>query len=452
MKITIVGSGYVGLVTGACFAETGVDVTCVDVNKEKIEGLRKGIIPIYEPGLEQLIERNVSKDRLHFTTSLKEAIAESEAAFIAVGTPPDEDGSADLKYVIGVAREIGMYASHYMAVVTKSTVPVGTAKKVKAALEEELSKRKVDFGFDVVSNPEFLKEGNAIDDFLKPDRIVVGVESEEAEALMKRLYAPFVLNGHPIIVMDIPSAEMTKYAANAMLATKISFMNDIANLCEIVGADVNLVRKGIGSDNRIGNKFIYPGIGYGGSCFPKDVKALIQTGKEHHHKLEILQAVEDVNQRQKLVLFQKAVKFFDGDLTDRTFGIWGLAFKPQTDDMREAPAIIIIENLLQNGAHVKAYDPVAFKEARHFFGDRIEYCKGPYEAIIDADALMLLTEWPEFRLPDFKAIEKLMRGNTIFDGRNIYDQAEITRLGFNYFSIGREPVLVNAPYVGKPAM
>lgn len=443
MKITIVGSGYVGLVTGACFAETGVDVTCVDVNIEKIEGLKKGIIPIYEPGLEQLVERNVAKDRLHFSTSLKDCLTDSEAVFIAVGTPPDEDGSADLKYVIGVAREIGQYADHYLAVVTKSTVPVGTAKKVKSALQEEYAKRKATFGFDVVSNPEFLKEGNAIDDFLKPDRIVVGVESEEAESLMKRLYAPFVLNGHPIIVMDIPSAEMTKYAANAMLATKISFMNDIANLCEIVGADVNWVRKGIGSDNRIGNKFIYPGIGYGGSCFPKDVKALIQTGKEHHHKLEILQAVEDVNQRQKNVLFQKAVKFFDGDLTDRTFGIWGLAFKPHTDDMREAPSIVIIEHLLQNGAKVKAYDPVAQKEARHHFGDKIEYCQGPYEAIIDADALFLLTEWPEFRLPDFKAIEKLMRGNTIFDGRNIYDPSEMHQLGFNYFSIGRLPVLVN---------
>lgn len=441
MKITIVGSGYVGLVTGACFSETGVDVTCVDVNVEKIEGLKKGILPIYEPGLEQLIERNVAKDRLHFSTSLKDCLADCDVAFIAVGTPPDEDGSADLKYVLGVAHEIGQHVDRYIAVVTKSTVPVGTAKKVKAALQEEFSKRGATFGFDVVSNPEFLKEGNAIDDFLKPDRIVVGVESEEAESLMKRLYAPFVLNGHPIIVMDIPSAEMTKYAANAMLATKISFMNDIANLCEIVGADINWVRKGIGSDNRIGNKFIYPGIGYGGSCFPKDVKALIQTGKENHHKLEILQAVEDVNQRQKNVLFQKAVKVFDGDLTDRTFGIWGLAFKPQTDDMREAPSIVIIENLLQNGAKVKTYDPVALKEARRHFGDKIEYCQGPYEAIIDADALMLLTEWPEFRLPDFKAIEKLMRGNVILDGRNIYDSEEMRKLGFNYYSIGRSPVL-----------
>lgn len=449
MKITIVGSGYVGLVTGACFAETGVDVTCVDVNHEKIEGLKKGVIPIYEPGLEQLIDRNVMKERLHFTTNLKDSLQGCEVVFIAVGTPPDEDGSADLKYVLAVAHEVGQHATGYLAVVTKSTVPVGTARKVREAVAEEFSRRGVSFGFDVVSNPEFLKEGNAIDDFLKPDRIVVGVESDEAAALMKRLYTPFVLNGHPIIMMDIPSAEMTKYAANAMLATKISFMNDIANLCEIVGADVNMVRKGIGSDNRIGNKFIYPGIGYGGSCFPKDVKALIRTGKENHHKLEILQAVEDVNERQKMVLFQKAFKFFEGDLTDRTFGIWGLSFKPQTDDMREAPAIVIVENLLQHGARVKVYDPVAMKEARHHFGERVEYCKGPYEAIIDADALMLLTEWPEFRLPDFKAIEKLMRGSSIFDGRNIYDSAEMLQLGFNYFSIGKAPVLVDALYKAR---
>lgn len=449
MKITIVGSGYVGLVTGACFAETGVDVTCIDVNVEKIEGLKKGVIPIYEPGLDQLVERNVAKGRLHFSTSLQDNLSGCEVVFIAVGTPPDEDGSADLKYVLAVAHEIGQHAAGYLAVVTKSTVPVGTAKKVNEALREEFAKRGVTFGFDVVSNPEFLKEGNAIDDFLKPDRIVVGVESDAAACLMRKLYSPFVLNGHPIIMMDIPSAEMTKYAANAMLATKISFMNDIANLCEIVGADINSVRKGIGSDNRIGNKFIYPGIGYGGSCFPKDVKALITMGKEHHHKLDILQAVEDVNDRQKNKLFQKAFHFFDGDLTNRIFGIWGLSFKPHTDDMREAPSIVIIEHLLLNGAKVKVYDPVAMKEARHFFGDRVEYCKGPYEAIIDADALMLLTEWPEFRLPDFKAIEKLMRGNTIFDGRNIYDSIEMGELGFSYFSIGKAPLLKDSLYRSK---
>jgi UDPglucose 6-dehydrogenase len=443
MKITIVGSGYVGLVTGACFAETGAEVSCVDNNAEKIERLRKGIIPIYEPGLDQLVERNTSKGRLCFTTDLKGSLDGCSAAFIAVGTPPSEDGSADLKHVLDVAHEIGMHATSYIVVVTKSTVPVGTSAKVREAVAYELNRRGATFGFDVVSNPEFLKEGNAIDDFLKPDRIVVGTDSDQAADVMRKLYAPFLLNGHPIIMMDIPSAEMTKYAANAMLATKISFMNDIANLCEIVGADINWVRKGIGSDNRIGNKFIYPGIGYGGSCFPKDVKALIRTSKENEYSLDILQAVEDVNYRQKHLLFQKALAYFNGDMSAITVAIWGLAFKPHTDDMREAPSIVIINNLLQHGATVKVYDPEAEKEAYAYFGDNVQYCKGPYEALIDADALMLLTEWPEFRLPDFRAIERLMHDKTIFDGRNIYDPQELCSLGFNYFSIGRASMVMH---------
>lgn len=445
MKITVVGSGYVGLVTGACFAETGAEVICVDNNVDKIERLKRGEIPIYEPGLDQLVDRNITRERLFFSTDLKESLEDCSVAFIAVGTPPGEDGSADLKHVLEVAHEIGRHATDYIVVVTKSTVPVGTAVKVSEALAYEFSMRGADFGFDVVSNPEFLKEGNAIDDFMKPDRIVVGVSTERAAEVMKKLYAPFVLNGHPIIIMDIPSAEMTKYAANAMLATKISFMNDIANLCEIVGADINLVRKGIGSDNRIGNKFIYPGIGYGGSCFPKDVKALIQTGKENQYSLNILQAVEDVNLRQKQLLFNKAYSYFDGNLSGLTIAIWGLAFKPHTDDMREAPSIVIINNLLHFGATVKVYDPEAMNEAYKYFGDSVQYFKSPYDAVIDADALMLLTEWPEFRLPGFKVIERLMKDKTIFDGRNIYDPQEMANLGFNYFSVGRNPVITHEP-------
>lgn len=436
MKIAVVGTGYVGLVTGTCFAEVGIDVVCIDVNTEKIENLKKGIMPIYEPGLEEMVLRNMEKGRLNFSTSLAESVQDCDVAFIAVGTPPGEDGSADLKYVIGVAREIGASMNDYLVVVTKSTVPVGTAKKVKAALQEELAKRNSTIEFDVASNPEFLKEGAAIEDFLKPDRIVVGVETKRAEEIMRRLYKPFLLNGHPIIFMDVPSAEMTKYAANAMLATKISFMNDVANLCEIVGADVNLVRKGIGSDPRIGQRFIYPGIGYGGSCFPKDVKALVKTALENNYKMRILQAVEDVNDDQKLVLFNKISQHFNATLKGKTFGIWGLSFKPKTDDMREAPSLVIIENLLKAGANVKAYDPVAMHEAKKELGEQIEYCKDQYDACIDADALLIVTEWPEFRSPNFKVMGKLLKSKTIFDGRNIYDRAEMEENGFEYYCIG----------------
>jgi UDPglucose 6-dehydrogenase len=437
MKIAIIGTGYVGLVSGTCFAETGITVTCVDIDKVKINNLRKGIVPIFEPGLETMIENNVSKGRLFFSTNLKESIIDCEAVFIAVGTPPGEDGSADLQYVIAAAREVGKYMQKYLIVVNKSTVPIGTAQKVKKAVQEELTKRKSSLVFDVASNPEFLKEGAAINDFLKPDRIVVGVESDCAQKIIERLYKAFLLNGHPILFMDIPSAEMTKYTANAMLATKISFMNDIANLCEIVGADVNMVRKGIGSDSRIGNKFIYPGVGYGGSCFPKDVKALIRTSQENGYSLEILKAVENVNNRQKQVLSTKIFKHFGKNLKGKTFALWGLSFKPQTDDMREAPSLVIIEQLLEAGASVKAYDPVAMKEAKHKLGDRITYAKDMYEALIDADALAIVTEWPEFRVPNYSIMEKLLVKKVIFDGRNIYDPAEMKEYGYIYYSIGR---------------
>jgi len=441
MKIIIVGTGYVGLVTGACFSETGVNVICVDVNKQKIENLKKGIVPIYEPGLESMIARSLKNTRLTFSTSLKNNIKGAEVIFIAVGTPPDEDGSADLKYVIEVAREIGRNMTHYLVVVTKSTVPVGTAILVKNAIQEELDKRGLHLAFDVASNPEFLKEGNAIDDFLKPDRIVIGVESDIAESMMQKLYNPFLLNGHPLLFMDIPSAEMTKYAANAMLATRISFINEISTLCDIVGADVNMVRKGIGSDSRIGNKFIYPGIGYGGSCFPKDIKALIRTAYDYDLSLRILKAVEEVNELQKMTLFNKIIDYFRGDIEGRTFGIWGLSFKPQTDDMREAPSLKIIKNLLSNGAKVKAYDPVAMNEAYRHFGDTITYAKDRNEAIIDADALLIVTEWAEFRLPDFQCLKKMMKYKVIFDGRNIFEPTDMSELGFTYFSIGRKPVI-----------
>jgi UDPglucose 6-dehydrogenase len=440
MKITVVGTGYVGLVSGACFAETGINVTCVDIDEEKINMLNNGKIPIYEPGLDDIVERNTQKGRLSFTTSLKDGIVDSEAVFIAVGTPPDEDGSADLKYVLGVAREVGKFMQDYLVVVTKSTVPIGTSRKVKAAVQEELEKRNVNFTFDVASNPEFLKEGNAIDDFLKPDRIIVGTESEEAEKIMKRLYKPFLLNGHPLLFMDIPSAELTKYAANSMLATKISFMNDIANLCEIVGADINMVRKGIGSDPRIGNKFIYAGVGYGGSCFPKDVKALIKTGDDLEHSLRILKAVEEVNENQKSVMFHKINSHFGGNLKGKTFAMWGLSFKPHTDDMREAPSLVIVDKLIKAGANVKAYDPVAMDETKRKIGDIIEYVKDPYEAIIDVDGLILVTEWPEFRIPNYKVMEKLMNNKLVFDGRNIYDKAEMKEFGYTYYSIGRPDV------------
>ena len=436
MKIVIVGSGYVGLVTGACFSEVGIDVVCVDIDQKKIENLNKGIIPIYEPGLEEMILRNMKKGRLSFSTSIADSIQDCEVMFIAVGTPPDEDGSADLKYVLSVARDCGKNINDYMLVVTKSTVPVGTSQKVKAAVQAELDKRNVSIEFDVASNPEFLKEGAAIDDFLKPDRIVVGLESQRAEDLMRSLYKPFTMNGHPVIFMDITSAEMTKYAANSMLAAKISFMNDIANLCEIVGADINLVRKGIGSDSRIGNKFIYPGIGYGGSCFPKDVQALIRTAGEYNYELRVLKAVEAVNQDQKMVLFNKMSNYYGGDLAGKTVAVWGLSFKPQTDDMREAPSVVIINQLLEAGAKVKAYDPVAIKEAKHHFGETISYYEDQYEALIDADCLAIITEWPEFKFPNFKIIKKLLNEPAVFDGRNIYDKTEMARHGFDYACIG----------------
>ena len=415
MKIVVIGTGYVGLVTGTCFAEVGIDVVCIDVDTKKIDNLKKGIMPIYEPGLEEMVLRNQEKGRLTFSTNLGENLNEADVAFIAVGTPPGEDGSADLKYVIGVAKEIGSHITNHIVVVTKSTVPVGTAQKVKHAIQLELEKRNVAIEYDVASNPEFLKEGAAIEDFLKPDRIVVGVETKRAEDVMRKLYKPFLLNGHPIIFMDVPSAEMTKYAANAMLATKISFMNDIANLCEIMGADVNLVRKGIGSDPRIGNRFIYPGIGYGGSCFPKDVKALIRTANENGHNMRILQAVEEVNEDQKSVLFNKISAHFKGDLKGKTFAMWGLSFKPKTDDMREAPSLVIIEKLLHAGASVKAYDPVAMHEAKKDLGEQIEYCKDPNDALIDSDGLLIVTEWPEFRTPNFKVMGKLMKEKYVFD-------------------------------------
>lgn len=436
MKITIVGTGYVGLVTGTCFSEVGIDVTCIDIDQKKIEGLKNGIMPIYEPGLEPMVKSNLEKGRLHFSTSLKENLKDSEAVFIAVGTPPGEDGSADLKYVLAVAREVGQHMEDYMVVVTKSTVPVGTAKKVKAAVQDELDKRGASIDFDVASNPEFLKEGAAIQDFLKPDRIVVGVESEKSQKIMEKLYKPFLLNGHPTIFMDVPSAEMTKYAANSMLATKISFMNDVANLCEIMGADVNMVRKGIGSDTRIGTKFIYPGVGYGGSCFPKDVKALIKTADEHGYQMKVLKAVEDVNEAQKSVLVAKVKKHFGNDLSGMTFGIWGLSFKPKTDDMREAPSIVIINQLIEAGAKVKTFDPVAMEEAHRDLGDTVVYAKDEYDALVDADALLLVTEWPEFRVPNFNVISKLLKNKVIFDGRNIYDRDELRELGYTYYGIG----------------
>lgn len=436
MKISIVGTGYVGLVTGTCFAEVGIDVTCVDIDVTKIENLKNGIIPIYEPGLKELVTKNQGKGKLHFSTRLEESLEGREVIFIAVGTPPDEDGSADLKYVIDVARVIGKTMTEYLLVVTKSTVPVGTSRMVKDAILEEQNKRGVDIPFDVASNPEFLKEGNAVEDFMKPDRIVVGTQSEKAENIMKKLYKPFTLNGHPIIFMDVASSEMTKYAANAMLATKISFMNDIANLCEIMGANVNSVRRGIGSDTRIGNKFIYAGIGYGGSCFPKDVKALIKTADDSGYKMRILNAVEEVNYDQKTLLFNKFISHFEGNIKGKTVTLWGLSFKPETDDMREAPSLYLIEKFLEAGVKVKAYDPVAMVESRRRLGDKIEYAKDQYEALINSDALFLATEWKEFRIPNLNVMKKLMKRPVIFDGRNIYDAVEMKANGFKYYCIG----------------
>lgn len=435
MNIAIVGTGYVGLVSGTCFAELGANVTCVDVNKQKIQSLLNGEIPIYEPGLEQLVSRNVKAGRLHFTTNLAEVLDEVEIVFSAVGTPPDEDGSADLRYVLEVAKNIGENINKYVLVVTKSTVPVGTAQKVKATIQAELDKRGLDVPFDVASNPEFLKEGNAIDDFMKPDRVVVGVESEKAKELMTKLYKPMLLNNFRVIFMDIPSAEMTKYAANSMLATRISFMNDIANLCELVGADVNMVRKGIGTDTRIGSKFLYPGCGYGGSCFPKDVKALIKTASKQGYVMKVLNAVEEVNEKQKNILFEKFTKYYNGDIKGRKVALWGLAFKPETDDMREAPALVLIDSLLKAGCQVIAYDPVAMNECKRRIGDRIQYADNLYDTVIDADAIFHVTEWKEFRMPSWGVIKKAMKPDAVLiDGRNVFGETDLN--GIKYLRIG----------------
>lgn len=436
MNITIVGTGYVGLVSGACFAEMGIDVTCVDINPEKIKCLLNGEIPIYEPGLDDLVKRNVEAGRLHFTTDLTTCLDNVEVVFSAVGTPPDEDGSADLQYVLEVARTFGRNIKKYTILVTKSTVPVGTAKKVKAVIEEELTKRDEQIDFEVASNPEFLKEGAAIKDFMSPDRVVVGVESDRAKKVMERLYRPFQMNNYRLYFMDIPSAEMTKYAANAMLATRISFMNDIANLCDLVGANVDMVRKGIGADTRIGSKFLYPGCGYGGSCFPKDVKALARTAREYGYTMGVIEAVEAVNERQKEIVVKKLQDKL-GTLRGKTIALWGLAFKPETDDMREAPALVVIEKLLEAGASVKVYDPVAMDECRRRIGDRVVYCKDMYDVVIDADALAVLTEWKEFRIPSWSVIKRVMKQPVLVDGRNIYSKDEVIAEGFEYAAIGK---------------
>lgn len=438
MNIAVVGTGYVGLVSGACFADTGAIVTCVDVDIDKVERLQRGEIPIYEPGLDELVQKNVKAGRLRFTTSLAEVLDEQQIVFSAVGTPPDEDGSADLSYVLQVARSIGQHLNKYIVVVTKSTVPVGTAAKVKAAIQAELDKRGVDIPFDVASNPEFLKEGNAIKDFMSPDRVVVGVDSERAQQLLTKLYKPLLINNFRVIFMDIPSAEMTKYAANSMLATRISFMNDIANLCELVGADINMVRAGIGSDTRIGRKFLYAGCGYGGSCFPKDVKALIKTADDNGYSLEVLKAVERVNEQQKHVLFEKLLKALGTNtLEGRTVSLWGLAFKPETDDMRESTSLVTIHRLLEAGCRVQVYDPVAMDECRRRLGDSVIYSADMYEAVNNSDALLLVTEWNEFRLPNWGIVGKLMKNKLVIDGRNIFDKTELRSMGFIYDSIGR---------------
>lgn len=438
MNIAIVGTGYVGLVSGACFADTGANVTCVDVDINKIERLKKGEIPIYEPGLDELVLKNVKAGRLKFTSSLPEVLNEQEIVFSAVGTPPDEDGSADLKYVLQVAKTIGQNLNKYLVVVTKSTVPVGTARKVRATIQEELDKRGVDVAFDVASNPEFLKEGNAIKDFMSPDRVVVGIESERTKTILTRLYKPFLINNFRVIFMDIPSAEMTKYASNSMLATRISFMNDIANLCECVGADVNMVRQGIGSDTRIGRKFLYAGCGYGGSCFPKDVKALIKTADDCGYSMEVLKAVEHVNEKQKSILFHKLQAAYNGEsLKGKTIALWGLSFKPETDDMRESTALVIIKLLKEAGCTIRAFDPVAMDECRRRVGDDVIYCRDKYEAVFHADALLLLTEWKEFRLPSWDVVGSAMNKKLIIDGRNIFDPEELAEAGFEYHCIGR---------------
>lgn len=436
MRVLVVGTGYVGLVTGACFAEMGIPVVCIDIDEEKINKLKQGIIPIYEPGLEFIVDKNVKAGRLSFSTSLKDSLEDIQVVFSAVGTPPDEDGSADLQYVLDVARTVGQHMKDYKLIVTKSTVPVGTAALVRKAVQAELDKRNVKIEFDVASNPEFLKEGDAVNDFMHPDRVVVGVESKKAEEIMTGLYRPFLLNNFRVIFMDIASAEMTKYAANAMLATRISFMNDIANLCEKVGANINMVRKGIGSDSRIGNKFLYAGVGYGGSCFPKDVKALVQIGEKAGYSMNILKSVEEVNDNQKSVLFNKLQAFYKGDIKGKTIAVWGLAFKPETDDMREAPSLVLIQKLLEAGCKVKAYDPVAMQEAKRILGDKIVYANDIYDAVNDADALFVVTEWKEFRMPTWAIIHKVMKSQVVFDGRNIYDPLELKNMGFQYHGIG----------------
>lgn len=436
MKVVIVGTGYVGLVTGACLADVGVQVCCIDVDENKIERLKEGILPIYEPGLEEIVIKNYKNKRLTFSTSLKDNLQNARAVFIAVGTPPNEDGSADMKYVLNVAREIGQHLQDYSVIITKSTVPVGSSETVRQTIQQEMDSRNAAIKFDMASNPEFLKEGAAVKDFMSPDRIVIGVDTDKAKEIMDTLYKPFLLNGYRIIYMDIPSAEMTKYAANAMLATRISFMNDIANLCEKVGANINHVRAGIGSDPRIGKKFLYAGIGYGGSCFPKDVQALIKIGQDNGHKLRILEAVEDINDNQKNILFQKINKYFDGNLKDKTFAVWGLSFKPNTDDVRFAPAFVLIESLLNAGAKVKVFDPVAMEEAKKQLGDKVQWCNDVYETVQGAEAIALVTEWNEFRLPDWTRIQSLMNGKAIFDGRNIYDDIQLQKHGFDYFGIG----------------
>ena len=437
MKIAVVGTGYVGLVTGACLSDLGNNVWCVDVNEEKINALKNGEIPIYEPGLEDLVMNNFKAGTLKFTTKIHQALADSDICFIAVGTPMGEDGSADLHYVLGVAESIGQYMDHHMYIIDKSTVPVGTAQKVRAKVQEELDKRNVKIEFDVASNPEFLKEGDAVDDFMKPDRVVVGVESEKAKAIMERLYKPFMMNNYRLIFTDIPSAEMIKYAANSMLATRISFMNDIANLCELVGADVNMVRKGIGADSRIGSKFLYPGCGYGGSCFPKDVKALIKTAEKNGYPMRVLKAVEEVNEKQKSILFEKLLKHYNGDLKGKQIALWGLAFKPETDDMREAPALVLIDKLIEAGASVKVYDPIAMDECKRRIGDKVVYATDMYDAVLDADALLLVTEWKEFRMPSWGVLKKTMKKVVVIDGRNIYEKSELQELEIVYACIGR---------------
>lgn len=436
MNIAIVGTGYVGLVSGTCFAEMGINVTCVDIDSNKISRLQKGDIPIYEPGLEEMVLRNVAAGRLKFTTDLCSVLDDVEVVFSAVGTPPDEDGSADLKYVLAVAKTFGQNIKKYTIIVTKSTVPVGTAQKVRDVINAELKNRNADIEFDVASNPEFLKEGAAIKDFMTPDRVVVGTDSERAKKVMARLYKPFMLSGDRMIFTDIPSAEMIKYAANSMLATRISFMNDIANLCELVGADVNMVRKGIGSDTRIGRKFLYPGCGYGGSCFPKDVKALIKTAQKAGYDMQVLRAVEAVNERQKSILFDKLSRHYSGELKGKTIAMWGLSFKPETDDMREAPALVLIDKLTAAGCKVKVYDPIAMNECRRRIGDKVEYCTDMYEAVVDADALLLVTEWNQFRMPSLPVLKKAMNSYVIIDGRNIYDAEYLTDNGFTYYKIG----------------